>query len=225
MIKFNDDTSYWNKNYSKKNFYLEWPDELVVRFQKKFMKKKSNSNILDLGCGSGRHCELFAKSNYDIFGCDVSSKSISITKNRLNFFNIDSSHFIKSFSHDLPYKSNSFNYVLAWHSIYYNTFENMILSIKEISRILKKNGLAFITIMASSDSRLKNSKLISKNTFSATNKIKDHSGMTFSYLTKSQAKKLLQKYFQIIHLGYQEFYFDDTSKTSHLLIIVKKNKF
>lgn len=29
----------WNKNYSKKNFYLEWPDELVVRIHKKFMKK------------------------------------------------------------------------------------------------------------------------------------------------------------------------------------------
>jgi len=220
-MNYSNDSSSWNKNYSKKKFYLKWPDELVVRFHKKFMKKKSGLRLLDLGCGSGRHCELFATENYDVYGCDISSKSISITKKRLKKFNLKD-NFVKSFSYDLPYKSDFFHYVIVWHSIYYNTYENMIKSIKEISRVLIKDGIAFITIITSGDSRIIKDGINSEKTFRITKKNNDHSGLTLSYLTKSEAKKIFKKYFELVSIGYQEFYFEDTSKTSHLLIIVRK---
>ena len=53
----------WDERFKEKKYFLKWPDEMVVRFLAK-NNGKQNQKVLDLGCGSGRHCELLIKQGY-----------------------------------------------------------------------------------------------------------------------------------------------------------------
>lgn len=46
-----------------------------------FLKKNNiNGNVLDIGCGNGRHSILFAESKYEVTGIDYSKSAINIAK-------------------------------------------------------------------------------------------------------------------------------------------------
>lgn len=223
MIKTNK--IQWDKKYQDKRFFLKWPDEMVVRFIAKYMSGNSTT-VLDLGCGSGRHCELLAKHGGGgggniVYGCDISKNSISLTKKRLKSLNLKG-NFIESYSWNLPYASNFFDYVIAWHSIYYNNFNNMKKAIDQIHRILNTNGITLISFIAKGDFRQKYGKLVSKNTYMGKKDAYDHADLTYSIPNLNVLKKIL-KNFTILSIGYNEMYFNPKQRTCHLLVIAKKS--
>lgn len=220
----NNEINNWNKKYREKRFFLKWPDEMIVRFIAKYMNvSRKTSKVLDLGCGSGRHSELLANSGCQVFGCDVSKTSIEITKKRLKLVGLKGD-FVDASSWDLPYESNFFNFVIAWHSIYYNSFENMKKTISEINRVLVNRGIFIATFIASGDFRQCHGKLISKNTYVGKKDAYDHTGLTVCISDLKTIKKLLSKNsFTIISQGYHEMYFDPVQRTCHWIIIAKKD--
>lgn len=209
----------WNKKYQDKRFFLKWPDEMVVRFIAKYMNG-SSTKVLDLGCGSGRHCELLAEQGYQVYGCDISAKSISLTKKRLKPFNFKG-NFIESYSWNLPYALNFFDYIVAWHSIYYNNFNNMKKTVDQIYKILNTNGIALISFIAKGDFRQKYGKIVSKNTYVGKKDAFDNADLTYSIPNLNELKKIL-KDFSIVSIGYHEMYFNPKQRTCHWIIIVKK---
>ena len=69
------------------------PHEEVVRFSAKYIRKKlginkyknivskkNEKNILDLGCGIGRHAIFFDDLGLNSFGIDLSKEAISFSK-------------------------------------------------------------------------------------------------------------------------------------------------
>ena len=77
----------WDERFKEKKYFLKWPDEMVVRFLAK-NNGKQNQKVLDLGCGSGRHCELLIKQGYQVYGCDVSANAIKMTIERIRKLNL-----------------------------------------------------------------------------------------------------------------------------------------
>lgn len=65
---------YYDLIYSMKNYVAEC--EAIEDYFIKFSKRKVRS-ILDLGCGTGTHCILFAKKGYEISGVDLSEVMIT----------------------------------------------------------------------------------------------------------------------------------------------------
>ena len=86
--------------------------------------------------------KLLIKHGYQVYGCDVSSIAIKITIERIRNLNLKGK-FEVSYFNSLPYENEFFDMIIAWHSIYYNSFETLLQTINEISRVLKKNGLFF----------------------------------------------------------------------------------
>ena len=80
----------WDKVYSKKFGGTWYPNEGVVRFAARYLKrrvginvyekKKKLKRILDAGCGNGRHVVFFATQGYDVYGFDISKEAIKIAK-------------------------------------------------------------------------------------------------------------------------------------------------
>lgn len=142
----------WSK-YKKKQY-----DDL-----KKFLKNKEGK-ILDLGCGSGRN--FIKNNNIEFYGVDFSKEMLKLAKINAQEKGIDV-HLIHSSASKLPFKNNFFNhaiYIAALHCI--EKEKDRKDSLKELFRVLKKEGRAMITVWSKNHEKVKKylEKFPSKNT-------------------------------------------------------------
>ena len=117
--------------------YKPWP--LVYEFLNSLEK---NSMVLDVGCGNGKY--LSENKNLVMWGTDRSGNLLSIAKEK----NINAQCFIAD-SLKLPIKSESFDAAISIAVIHH--FSNELLRIqalKEIFRVIKKNGKVLIYVWA-----------------------------------------------------------------------------
>ena len=117
--------------------YKPWP--LVSEFLNSLEK---NSMVLDVGCGNGKY--LSENKNLVMWGTDRSGNLLSIAKEK----NINAQCFIAD-SLKLPIKSESFDAAISIAVIHH--FSNELLRIqalKEIFRVIKKNGKVLIYVWA-----------------------------------------------------------------------------
>ncbi len=103
---------------------------------------KIQGKILDAGCGRGLLLKkIYQKSKGDVelFGIDISQKLCDISKENNPYANI-----VKGDVESLPYTDDSFDIVFMTE-----TLEHLLdydKSIKEISRVLKVNGVFIVTV-------------------------------------------------------------------------------
>jgi ubiquinone/menaquinone biosynthesis C-methylase UbiE len=97
--------------------------------------------VLDIGCHSGLFTEkIVTRFNIkQIYGLDISPRAISFAKKR-----IKGGKFLVGNAHKLPYKSNYFDVVYCLEMLEH--VEDPDKVIREIKRVLKKNGHAIILI-------------------------------------------------------------------------------
>lgn len=114
---------------------------------KHFLKqhKKRSAKILDIGCGTGRNIsfvsETLGKNNYIFHGIDYSTDCIEYAKNQYKNQGV----LFKAYSgKKLPFKDNSFDFVVSSHVLEHVKKEYSLLYLSEISRVLKKSGISVI---------------------------------------------------------------------------------
>ena len=113
--------------------------------------------VLDLGCGGGRDVQYFADFKLEAVGIDASIKLIDESKKRVN------GNFEVMDMRNLTFKDEEFNGVWAQDAISYVTKEDVINVLKHISRILKKEGVFFISVRKGSDEILILHEKLGKN--------------------------------------------------------------
>lgn len=100
--------------------------------------KDEESNLLDIGCGTGFNLAIFQKY-INSFGCDFSDEAIYFCKKR------DLKRIAKSNAGELPFKSETFRIVTLLDVLYHKNIQSDIKVIRETKRVLKKNGYLIIT--------------------------------------------------------------------------------
>jgi len=101
------------------------------------LNKKNNPLILDYGCGDGlKHYYLASEKNH-IIGIDISSKSIAIANKNVKLKNLNAEYQVMD-CEKMEFMDDTFDMVLD-----FGTFSslNMEVAIKELSRVLKKDGI------------------------------------------------------------------------------------
>lgn len=111
--------------------------ELVSFFLKKYLKSKKEK-ILDVGCGTGKNVEEFGKFG-TVWGIDSSSEAISFCKKR------ELKRILKGDLEKLPLGNESFDFVTALDVLEHVDDQ---IALKEIYRILKKEGVLIATVPA-----------------------------------------------------------------------------
>lgn len=103
-----------------------------IRSVKKYRKK---GRLLDLGCGTGNFLWEMKKRGFEVHGVDPSSQACELARQRLeNIFNSELEE------HHFP--DNYFDVITLWH-----VFEHLLnpnITLKEIHRILKKDGILIL---------------------------------------------------------------------------------
>jgi len=106
---------------------------------------KEDNKVLDLGCGTGRYAELFKDRKIEYIGADIAEEQIRIARKKhpeAKFQTIDFLNF--------PFSDNHFDKIYSiavFHCI--PSKEYRIKFLKEVKRILKKDGLLILTVWKS----------------------------------------------------------------------------
>lgn len=136
------------KNYTKKTkeyyekhadtystFISPWRMQLIAQYNSK------NKVILDLGCGTGNY--LLKLSNNNVFGIDISKKSIDILKKRIEYTKIKNKKtLVVGNALHMPFKNNVFDIMFSFSTMYYIKELDKILA--EIYRVMNHDGIAIL---------------------------------------------------------------------------------
>ena len=100
--------------------------------------------ILDIGCGGGRNLERFAAqvTSGKVVGIDYSDVSVEKSE-KLNKKAIGEGkvEVIEGSVSQMPFEDNTFDIVTGFETIYF--WPDFINDLKEVNRVLKKDGLVF----------------------------------------------------------------------------------
>ena len=123
---------FFNKIGNKKYGNSEKIDKLILRH----LKDKGEIMILDIGCGTGRILKKIKIVNSKMtgVGLDISEEVISIATRDKR----DGLEFLRGDSENLPFKNNSFDYILCVNSFHHYSETSKVVS--EMRRVLKESG-------------------------------------------------------------------------------------
>lgn len=108
--------------------------KLILRF-----KRGSKLKILDIGCGTGKNVEEFSAIG-ETWGVDNSNEALKFCRNHRKLINIK-----KGDAQKLDFKNETFDVVTLLDVLEHVDEEK---TLREISRVLKANGILIITVPA-----------------------------------------------------------------------------
>jgi len=143
----------WTRLYQASE-EIAYPAEGVIRLLKGTfpglkMPRPTSGNILDLGCGDGRHFPLFEQVGLTGYGTEISEEICSAITKRLNERGIKFGEILNGTTDNLSYPDRFFDYLLTWNSCYYMTSGQGLdfgIHIREMARVLKKDGWIICSI-------------------------------------------------------------------------------
>jgi len=153
-----------------------------------------NAKILDLGGGTGADMIYFLQKGHSGTLVDISELALQRAQEsatKLNLENNLTTEQIDLIESNLPFADNSFDIVYSRLTLHYLLPERAIDIFREIKRILKENGKAFITIKSQNDKKemeflRQNSQEVAPNVFVKNDEVK-------SIYSPEQVDEMLKK--------------------------------
>jgi len=130
--------SDWNQLYENGGIHLDPTRDLLELFPE--LIRLGVKTVLDAGCGNGRDGAYLAQE-FSVSAVDGSITALKAAKHRspqLNFSVCDLA--------SLPYQDNSFDFVLAGHSIEYT--EHVDKTVAELERVLKPDSPIYVRVLS-----------------------------------------------------------------------------
>ncbi|MEA9355660.1 class I SAM-dependent methyltransferase [Bacteriovorax sp. PP10] len=120
------------------NSYWRTYEVPIISYRELTSKMKTEVNLLDFGCGPGDNALRFSRAGFKVTGFDICENNIESCKTLFKENNVEG-HFIVSVAEELPFADESFE-VVAGIDILHHV--DIVKSIKEVRRVLKKGALA-----------------------------------------------------------------------------------
>jgi cyclopropane fatty-acyl-phospholipid synthase-like methyltransferase len=132
------------------NYQRKYPDENVIKFAKKFLKKKSR--LLDLGSGNGRNSLFLINEGHHVDVLDFSRNALNITKKKIK----KKINFYYDYLPDLSKVKKKYTAIIDCFTSYALTQNDFKIYLNNIAKKINKNGFLHIQILS------KNSDLFKK---------------------------------------------------------------
>jgi len=144
----------WEKSFQRKENFMYYPKEEVVKFLNRFVRKRLGLNefvdILDFyhqevrgvdyGCGTGRQTILLKEFGIEPWGLDISEVAINHAKELAKYFKMKSlvERFLVVDGLKINFKNDFFDLGVCEAALDSMSFENAKMLIKELDRTVKK---------------------------------------------------------------------------------------
>lgn len=199
----------WDEIAEQWNNFRQSPFRDVSLEFEGILNKIKPGKILDLGCGNCRNILPFAKKGFDCYGIDFSKKMLEYAKKYSNKNNFKVK-LKKARLEKIPFKKESFNYLLSIATLHHLNKNDQKTAVKEMFRVLKKDGIAIISVW----NKWPISLLI-KNRYEKWSKGKKAYYRYYYFFTPSEIKRLFHNSgFKIL----------DLKKDKNIILIVQKPK-
>ncbi|MBT3433290.1 MAG: class I SAM-dependent methyltransferase [Nitrospinaceae bacterium] len=97
----------------------------------------SSKRVLDIGCGNGYVLSKYARGGADVWGIDLTRKSVELSRRRFSLEKLDG-HFLVGNAEELPYPDGHFDLVTSMGVLHHvPSFEK---AVSEIRRVLRPGG-------------------------------------------------------------------------------------
>lgn len=125
-------SKYWDNDWSDK--------EIIDKF---ISLLKSNSKILDIGCGTGYITNYLKENNLSPIGIDISKEMLKVAKS-----NYPSVHFKECSASDIDveFNENEFDGIMAFYVLFYIPKVELQKVLVKIKKILKPNAPLILVI-------------------------------------------------------------------------------
>lgn len=111
-------------------------------FKELIRRLKRDSNVLDLGSGSGiPYDHYLAEKGLNVTGIDVSEKHIALARS-----NVPNATYVLGDFLEYPFPSEQFDAILSLYSLFHVPRGHHLEVIAKIAKALKKNGHLLITV-------------------------------------------------------------------------------
>jgi SAM-dependent methyltransferase len=177
---------------------------------------QTRSSILDLGCGLGRHSLLFALYGFDVTALDASEsglRRLEAAAARLGL----SVHTVHADLTKLPFDAGSFDFVLAYHSIYHVDSEGMAAAMNELHRILKPASEVYLTLNSKTNPTYADPGNLVVDDHVRLKREEDGGSLPHYYCDLGDVRTLLSR-FTIIKLRHIEDVYDDRSSWHYFVL-------
>src|SRR4051794_10106732 len=104
---------------------------------------KPSSDVLDVGCGIGFWVHEFAERKARVSACDLSDKSVALTRERLRLYGL-TADVRQANAEELPYADGSFDHVNCQGVIHHTPHTGKCL--QEFHRVLRPGGTLSVSV-------------------------------------------------------------------------------
>lgn len=132
----------WSKKRSGLPVYDNWLDDY-----QEILEKYKDTEILDLGCGIGADTLYLIEKGYQVLSCDFSKEALQSIQKNIPDSKTKCFDMFKRF----PFKDECYSVVIADLSLHYFDEKTTIHIMKEIKRILKKDGILLSRVASIND--------------------------------------------------------------------------
>jgi ubiquinone/menaquinone biosynthesis C-methylase UbiE len=133
---YKDLAKYYDLIYSWKDYKVEI--KRIKKLIKKYKKSEGNE-LLDVGCGTGKHIE-YLKDEFSCTGCDLNTEMLDVAKENINGVNFLQADMITL---DL---NKEFDVIISLFSSigHVKTYDNLEQTLQNFSKHLKRGGVVII---------------------------------------------------------------------------------
>lgn len=102
----------------------------------RMFRPSKGMSILDVGCGTGSHLELYQRYQCDLYGIDLSPSMLAIARERLG----DTAQLELGDATNMPYEDDKFDLVISMLSLHEMSARTRSGVLEETRRVLKPDG-------------------------------------------------------------------------------------
>lgn len=158
----------WDASYRKRDNFVFYPHEEVIRFISKFIRKRiglsefrdvskesGQGRILDLGCGIGRHVMYCYEMGLDVYGIDLSDEAIQVAWEWAEYKELTEpkKKIRQGDIRCLPWSDGFFRYAVSHGVLDSMPFEIARTSCVELARVMTVGGLFYCDLISGDNSQ------------------------------------------------------------------------
>ena len=196
----------WDDVYSKAFMTMWYPNEDIIRFCARLIQKQLTHNkydvkrpvhqVLDLGCGNGRHAMYFARQGFKAAGVDVSEQAIDWAKDWAHREKLEVDFRVGNIE-NLPFAEETFDVVVSHGVLDHVAMETAKRAASEVKRVLRPQGLFYCDLRSTEDFEYGVGAQSGPNTFVLSEGYEQ--GLIQHFFSRAETEDLFDGLFRILY--------------------------